>query len=271
MINGKGKLAWEGIIIDPYKGRVTEKPRQEGKTIISDLGYGLGEVKEFLENCGQYIDRAKLAFGTTVIYSEDYLTEKIKLYRSADINVNPGGTCAEIAIYQGVFDAFLLKAKEFGFTTIEISDGTIKMDDEVRASVITKALEAGFEVISEVGKKNLSEQLQIQEAIRQIKRDLELGVSTVTVESRGSAKGVGIFDKDGKVKADDIETILDAGIDPKKLTWEAPTKDGQEFFITYFDNNVNLANVRYFEVIALEGLRRGLRGDTLHRVVNSLL
>src|SRR5690554_553683 len=139
MRNGTGKMAWEGIIKDPYKGRTNEKPRSHGKTIISDLGYGLEEVKEFLANCGQYIDRAKLAFGTTVIYSEDYLIEKIKAYKDFDVNVNPGGTCAEIAIYQGVFDAFLEKAKFMGFTTIEISDGTIKMDDEVRSTVITKA------------------------------------------------------------------------------------------------------------------------------------
>ncbi|ATW23473.1 phosphosulfolactate synthase [Candidatus Formimonas warabiya] len=271
MWNGVGKMAWEGIITDPYTGRNAEKPRRQGKTIISDLGYGLGEIKDFLENCGQYIDRAKLAFGTTVIYSKDYLREKIKLYKEFGIDVNPGGTCAEIAIYQGVFEPFLEKAKAMGFTTIEISDGTIKMDDKVRTSVITKALEAGFEVISEVGKKHISEQLEIQEAIRQIKRDLELGVSSVTVESRGSAKGIGIYDKDGKVKADDVEAMLAAGIDPQNLTWEAPTKDGQEFFISYFGNNVNLANVRYFEVIALEGLRRGLRGDTLHKIVNNLL
>lgn len=38
---------------------------------------------------------------------------------------------------------------------------------------------------------------------------------------------------------------------------------------TYIGNNVNLANVRYYDVIALEGLRRGLRGDTLRIVVKA--
>ena len=82
---------------------------------------------------------------------------------------------------------------------------------------------------------------------------------------------MGVFDKNGKVKADDVEAMLDAGIDPTRLTWEAPTKDGQEFFIAYFGNNVNLANVRVNEVIALEGLRCGLRGDTLDKVVKGLV
>ena len=251
MQNGTGKLAWEGIIKDPLAGRSVTKPRKIGKTVISDLGYGLGEVKEFLANAGVYIDRAKLAFGTTVIYSEDYLRKKIELYREADVDVNPGGTCAEIAIYQGVYEAFLEKAKEMGFTAIEISDGTIHMDDSLRISVISKATKAGFEVVSEVGKKDERDQLELTETIRQIKRDIDLGVSSVTVESRGTAKGIGVFGADGKVKVDDVDLIFKSGISAENLTWEAPTKSGQEFFITYIGNNVNLANVRYYDVIAL--------------------
>lgn len=211
-----------------------------------------------------------MAFGTSVIYSEEYLKAKIQAYRDANIQVNPGGTCGEIALYQGVFDKWLVHARELGFTTIEISDGTIQVDDKTRCECIEKVLRAGFECCTEVGKKMTDEQLAIKEAVRQVKRDLQYGVSTVTVESRGSAKGVGVYDKDGKIKVDDVEAYIEAGIDPAKLTWEAPMKDAQEFFIAYFGNNVNLANVRVGEVIALEGLRCGLRGDTLNRVVKGL-
>jgi phosphosulfolactate synthase len=267
MINGTGKMTWEGIISDPLGGRVTAKPRKSGKTIISDLGYGLGEVSDFLSNCGYYIDRAKLAFGTSVLYSEDYLKEKIRLYRQAGINVNPGGTCAEIAIYQGVYDSWLKKAKELGFTTIEISDGTIPMDQALREKVIGKAVTSGFEVVSEVGKKDEKNQLTLAQTIDQIKKDAQLGVKSITVEARGSAKGIGVFGADGKVKADDVDAILNAGVAAETFVWEAPTKDGQEFFINRLGNNVNLGNVRYFEVIALEGLRRGLRGDTLRMAI----
>ena len=267
MINGTGKMTWEGIISDPLGGRVTAKPRKSGKTIISDLGYGLGEVSDFLSNCGYYIDRAKLAFGTSVLYSEEYLKEKIRLYRQAGINVNPGGTCAEIAIYQGVYDSWLKKAKELGFTTIEISDGTIPMDQALREKVIGKAVTSGFEVVSEVGKKDEKNQLTLAQTIDQIKKDAQLGVKSITVEARGSAKGIGVFGADGKVKADDVDAILNAGVPAETFVWEAPTKDGQEFFINRLGNNVNLGNVRYFEVIALEGLRRGLRGDTLRMAI----
>ena len=94
-------------------------------------------------------------------------------------------------------------------------------------------------------------------------------ITTVTVESRGTAKGIGVFGADGKVKVEDVDLIFKSGISPENLTWEAPTKSGQEFFITYIGNNVNLANVRYYDVIALEGLRRGLRCDTLRIVVKA--
>lgn len=269
MQNGTGKMTWAGIISDPMPGRDNLKPRKTGKTIISDLGFGIGETREFLENAGIYIDRAKLAFGTSVLYSEQYLKEKIDLYRSFNVDVNPGGTCAEIAIYQGVYDAFLDKAKMLGFTTIEISDGTIQMDDRLRESVILRAMKAGFEVVSEIGKKDVESQLAIAEMIRQVQRDAALGVSGVTLEARGTAKGIGVYGVDGKVKADDVDRLLDCGVAPERFVWEAPAKDGQEFFITYLNNNVNLANVRYYDVIALEGLRRGLRGDTLRSVVQS--
>ncbi len=267
MINGVGKMTWEGIITDPLGGRVMSKPRKSGKTVISDLGYGLSEVSDFLANCGQYIDRAKLAFGTSVLYSEDYLKEKIRLYRRAEINVNPGGTCAEIAIHQGVYDSWLARAKELGFTTVEISDGTVPMDQALRERVIVKALEAGLEVVSEVGKKDEKAQLTLEQTIEQVKRDAALGVTSITVEARGTAKGIGVYGADGKVKANDVDAILNAVAAPEILVWEAPMKDGQEFFIKYLGNNVNLGNVRYYDVIALEGLRRGLRGDTLRMAI----
>ena len=271
MQNAIGKMAFEGILTHPMTGRIMEKPRTYGKTVCSDLGLSLAEVQNVISNCAPYIDRVKIAFGTGVIYSEDYLKAKLAAYHNANIVTNTGGTIGEIAFMQGKYDEFLEQCKQLGFTAIEISDGTIQLSDDDRCRMIEKVMKMGFECCTEVGKKMEDEQLEMKEAIRQIKRDLSLGVSTCTVESRGSAKGVGVFDKNGKVKADDVEEMMAAGIDPKRLTWEAPTKDGQEFFINYFGINVNLANVRVNEVIALEGLRCGLRGDTLAKIVRGLV
>lgn len=180
--------------------------------------------------------------------------------------MNPGGTCAEIAIFQGKFPQFLAHGKDLGFTTIEVSDGTITMDDATRERAIKQALDAGFKVVSEVGKKDEELNLPVAEMIRQIHRDLEYGVSKVTVESRGSGKGIGVYDSSGKVKGDDVDQIT-AAVDPSHLIWEAPNKDGQEYFIKRLGNNVNLGNIKPEDIIPLEGLRRGLRSDTFRLVV----
>lgn len=257
--------AWAGVLEDPIAGR-TERPRSHGITFLSIKGLGLSGVRDLIEVAGDYIDRVKLAFGTTLMLDERFLREKIRLFRAADIEVNPGGTSGEIAIQQGRYPAYLQRAAELGFTTLEVSDGTIPVDDATRERMIKSALDAGFKVVSEVGKKDPELTPPVPEAIRQIQRDLAYGVSYVTIESRASAKGVGVFDQDGRVKADDVEQIV-AAVDPRKLIWEAPTTEGQLFFILRFGPNVNLGNIAPTDIIPCEGLRRGLRGDTFRLVV----
>ena len=51
------------------------------------------------------------------------------------------------------------------------------------------------------------------------------------------------------------------------LIFEAPTKASQAWFVKQFGPNVNLGNIPPDEVIPLETLRLGLRGDTLKEVL----
>jgi phosphosulfolactate synthase len=51
------------------------------------------------------------------------------------------------------------------------------------------------------------------------------------------------------------------------VVFEAPTKAAQTWFIKQFGPGVNLGNIPPDEVIPLETLRRGLRGDTLKEVL----
>ena len=53
-----------------------------------------------------------------------------------------------------------------------------------------------------------------------------------------------------------------AKIPSKDILWEAPQKTQQVWFIKQLGANVNLGNIAPDEVIALETLRLGLRGDT---------
>ena len=51
------------------------------------------------------------------------------------------------------------------------------------------------------------------------------------------------------------------------LIFEAPTKASQAWFVKEFGPTVNLGNIPPDEVIPLETLRLGLRGDTLKEVL----
>jgi phosphosulfolactate synthase len=256
--------AWEGITDMPVQGR-SSKPRTTGLTMVIDKGIGMNQAKDLVQTSGEYIDIIKLTFGTSAFYGREFLMEKIQLLTNADIDVMPGGTFLEVALWKGAYDKYLERAKELGFSTIEISDGTIPIDLVTRKDIIHKALDMDFKVITEVGKKDPKEALPIALVHQLIKEDLECGAFKVIIEAREAGKGVGIFDQAGKIKQDEVENIIAGVEDFDLLVWEAPIKNQQQELIIKFGNNVNLGNVPADEVLALEALRQGLRGDTLKR------
>lgn len=95
--------------------------------------------------------------------------------------------------------------------------------------------------------------------------ELKAGSSLIIVEAREGGKNIGIFDKSGNAKEDEIDYILD-NVDGNKILWEAPNKDQQVFFILKLGNAVNLGNISSDDITSLETLRRGLRGDTLGKI-----
>ena len=54
-----------------------------------------------------------------------------------------------------------------------------------------------------------------------------------------------------------------SGIDLERVLFEAPNKDLQIQLIRKFGSEVNLGNISSSDIVALETLRLGLRGDTL--------
>lgn len=258
--------AWDGIVLIPFSSRV-QKPRSTGLTMVMDKGLGISETEEMLSLAGRYIDYVKLAFGTSALYNESLLREKISLVRSRGVHIYPGGTFLEIAILQNKTEDFLNRAWNLGFSAIEVSDGTIPLSADARRNVIKIARGMGFEVISEVGKKDPNDNLVINVIINQIKADLDSGVSKVILEARESGKGIGIFDKKGEIIRDQFKELISNISDPDIIIWEAPLKIQQQELITYFGPNVNLGNIPPAEILALESLRVGLRSDTLKTLI----
>jgi phosphosulfolactate synthase len=76
----------------------------------------------------------------------------------------------------------------------------------------------------------------------------------------------GIFDSSGGMRTELVAEIAgEVGLED--LIFEAPTKASQAWFIKQFGPTVNLGNIPPDEVIPLETLRLGLRGDTLKEVL----
>lgn len=256
---------WMKILDFPLPGRF-RKPRTQGLTMVIDKGLGLKETEDLLQVAGEYIDFLKLGFGTSALYPMKLLEEKINLVKSFNVDIYPGGTFLEIAVWQGKLKEYLACARKLGYTAVEISDGTVRIPVEVREQAICMALEYGFKVLTEVGNKNPQDRAEVSHYIAQILRDLELGACKVILEGRESGKGAGFYDQEGRFLADDVEQVLEAVGDPQFLIWEAPLKQQQLELILRFGPNVNLGNIAPAELLSLEALRVGLRGDTLRQV-----
>jgi phosphosulfolactate synthase len=255
--------AWRNLLTDLAPEREHRKPRQHGVTMILDRCQGLAATADELDMVGDYVDQIKLSFGTSVLLSEAFIRSKIELVRAYDIDIYPGGTLAEVMLMQGVYPHYLRRAKALGFTAIEVSDGTISMTRQVRDEAIKRALDSGFKVISEVGKKDARVDIPVAQLCEQVVEDLALGVQKVIVEARESGTGIGIYDSSGAIRQDKLTAMLEQlrGYEDE-IMWEAPRTGQQAQLVMRFGPNVSLGNVKPRDVLGLEALRCGLRFET---------
>ena len=262
-------LAWSGIIA-MGQGQHLSKPRDRGLTMLIDTGLGVAASTDLVEIGGDYIDHWKCSFGTSSFVRADVLMRKLSMLNAHGILTYPGGTLLEAAIVNRTHRAYIARAKLLGFGAIEVSDGTIDLDRETREEVIAAALDAGFTVIAEVGKKDPDAQPSVAEIADQALLDLEAGASFVIVEGRESGASVGIYDEKGGIKGQTLFAITEMmGDAADRLIWEAPRKDQQATLVKAFGANVNLGNVEPGAILALESLRAGLRFETMKAVAEA--
>ncbi len=236
----------------------TSKPRESGLTHVLDKGLSLEQARQFLEVSGRYVDIVKLGWGTAVVTPN--VKEKIALYQSYDIPVSFGGTFFEVCLRQGKLDEFLALVDECNMTCVEVSDGTIDMEESDKLAII-RELSTRYKVLSEVGSKDDSVTITPSRWVELIGRELEAGAWKVITEGRESGT-VGIYRPNGDVKDGLLEEIKET-FDTTQILFEAPVKKQQAWFIKQFGTNVNLGNIPPEEVISVETLRLGVRGDTL--------
>jgi phosphosulfolactate synthase len=244
-----------------------QKPRSKGITMVLDKGLGLKTAESLMDISGEYVDYLKFGWGTSIVHEQDIIKSKTEMYKAHQITPYTGGTLFELAYMNDKLEEFFAEAHNLGFPAIEISDGSTNIAHDKKVECIELARDNGFEVLSEVGKKdpNLDKELTLDERIEYMQEELDAGSSLIIVEAREGGKNIGIFDKAGKAKEDEIDYILD-NVNPDKILWEAPNKDQQVFFILKLGNTVNLGNISTEDITSLETLRRGLRGDTLGKI-----
>lgn len=244
-----------------------EKPRQKGITMVLDKGLGLETAESLMNISGDYVDYLKFGWGTSIVHEQDIIKDKVAMYKSHNITPYTGGTLFELAYMNDKLEEFFQEAHDLGFEAIEVSDGSTTISHDKKLECIESAKKDRFEVLSEVGKKDpgLDKELSLDERIEYMQNELEAGSSLIIVEAREGGKNIGIYDKAGNAKEDEIDYILD-NFDGNKILWEAPNKDQQVFFILKLGNDVNLGNVSTDDITSLETLRRGLRGDTVGKI-----
>ncbi|WEK35415.1 MAG: phosphosulfolactate synthase [Candidatus Pseudobacter hemicellulosilyticus] len=237
----------------------TQKPRDNGVTMVMDKGLSISEVHNFMEISGPHVDIVKLGFGTSFVTPN--LKEKIKVYQSYGVPIYFGGTLFEAFLIRNQFDDYVSVCKEFGISYMEVSDGSITIPHAEKCGYIEKLTKHGL-VLSEVGSKDAAHIIPPYKWIELMRAELNAGSSYVIAEAR-EAGNVGIYRGTGEVREGLVQEIL-TQIPGEKILWEAPQKAQQLYFIELLGCNVNLGNIAPTEVIPLEAMRIGLRGDTFN-------
>lgn len=235
----------------------TSKPRTNGLTMVIDKGLGIRAAEDIADTSAAHIDFIKIGFGTSLV--TNHLPEKIKIYQQAGIEVYLGGTLLEAFLIRNQISDYLKFVDKLKLNCIEVSDGSITIPHEKKCELI-QYLSKNYKVISEVGSKEEGIIIHPNRWIKMMKAELQAGSFKVIAEARESGT-VGIFHKNGAAHVLLIDKIK-SNVDIHNIIWETPQKSQQVYFIKHFGANVNLGNIPTSDIIALECLRLGLRGDT---------
>jgi phosphosulfolactate synthase len=241
----------------PFIPERPARPRTHGLTMVMDKGLSIREAEDFMSVGSEYTDYVKLGFGTSLVTPG--FDKKINIYKKAGSIPYFGGTLFEAFIIRNMFDEFVEFIKKYEVSLVEISDGSYDIEHSRKLDYINRIAKVAT-VISEVGSKKKEVVYSPDEWVAMMKSELDAGSVKVIAEARESGT-TGIYNEDGSINHKIIEAIS-THVKLENVIWEAPIKSQQAWFIRNFGANVNLGNIAPNEIISLETLRLGLRGDT---------
>jgi phosphosulfolactate synthase len=235
----------------------TPKPRSVGLTMVMDKGLSTEETRNFLSVAHPHVDVVKLGFGTSYVTPD--LEKKLAVYKSFKIPIYFGGTLFEAFLIRDQLDDYIAMCNYYEVGYMEVSDGSVNIDHKEKCRLIERLTKYAT-VLSEVGSKDAAHVIPPYKWIEQMRAELSAGASYVIAEARESGN-IGIYRGTGEVREGLVQEIL-TQIPSEKILWEAPQKSQQLYFIQLIGANANLGNISPQEMIALEAMRIGLRGDT---------
>lgn len=231
-----------------------------GLTMMIDNGLPTAAFTDVIASHGEHVDLVKFGWGTALVTRD--LDRKTRVLADAGIGFSFGGTLFEHHLWTDRLDDYLRLVERTGATHIEVSNGTIPLDQSTKASYVRR-MSRYRPVLAEVGYKDTDRSALLTPAdwVQALHEDLDAGAAMVITEARESGRS-GIARSDGRLRDDVLEAVIDA-VDADRVLFEAPTKELQVGLITRLGPGVNLGNIAPADLVALATLRRGLRGDTL--------
>jgi phosphosulfolactate synthase len=231
------------------------------RTSPFDPGYDPVTLASHLDQSAHLMSILKISMACWMVANESATRNKIAAAQRHEVPIVTGGGPFEIAVAQGQLPSYLDLCADIGVTRIECGEGFTDLTLSAR-DVVKMIHERGLDVQFELGKKHtgaFSESV-VDELIEQGHRWLEAGAVQLVVEARESARGVGLFDDDGKFNGDFADVFAQTfGFDV--VTFEAPNKQSQFALLNHFGPQVQLCNVRLEELLRVEIYRRGIHSD----------
>jgi len=237
------------------------KPRRAGLTVAIDGGLPLNQFCDVVESHDDIIDFIKFGWGTALVTSR--LADKIEAVRRHGVRCLFGGTLFEKFYARGAFPEYLEYCHQHQLSTVEVSSGSMCLSPDEITAVIERCRDQGFCVFCEIGCKDpvRSEAMTPAEWSSQIREAISAGADFIVLEAREAGTG-GICAPNGQVRGNIFSAILDSGVPPEQLIFEAPQRHQQAYFIRELGSNVNLGNISPNDLISLETIRQGLRFET---------
>ena len=226
-----------------------------------DPGYDPSTLASHLQQSAHLMSTLKISMACWIVANESATRMKIAMARAHGVPTVTGGGPFEIAVAQGELAAYLDLCADVGVTRIECGEGFTENDLDPR-EVVAAAQNRGLDVQMELGKKHDGgfSDGTLAAWIDQGKEWLDAGAIQLVVEARESARGVGLFDHNGRLNAAYAERFVEAfGFDT--VVFEAPNKPSQFALLNHFGRDVHLCNVRLEELLRVEIYRRGLHSD----------